>query len=224
MVGTVLYEGRHYPLPMDLTSRFCAAGWEFHQDIVWHKVTGGVKRAGVYIQHPYPGYYRPNIMTEYILVFRKPGEMLYRNYSRQEKDRARGDINLLFTKELANNVWHVAPVPPRTLEHPCPFPEELPWRLIQLYSYPGDVVLDPFAGSGQTLKVARHLGRTWVGYEAIAEYVDYALARLEEPLALRDRQLVAEFQKIDPRARRKGSGREGAKTRHGSGRRSIQRD
>ncbi len=61
--------------------------------------------------------------------------------------------------DIANNVWHIAPVPPDVIDHPCPFPEEIPDRLIQLYSYADDVVLDPFAGSGQTLKVAKQLKR-----------------------------------------------------------------
>ena len=93
-------------------------GWEFHQDIIWNKVTGGVKRAGLFIQRPQAGYYYPNIMTEYILVFRKPGEF------RRGKKQAL-DIDDLFKRDIANNIWHIAPIPPRTIDHPCPFPEEL---------------------------------------------------------------------------------------------------
>jgi site-specific DNA-methyltransferase (adenine-specific) len=106
------------------------------------------------------------------------------------------------------------------LDHPCPFPEEIPWRLIQLYSYPGDVVLDPFLGSGQTTKVAKQLGRRWVGYDVVAEYIDYAAERLEEPLGVRELQLIADFNKIELDADRAGSGRPGTNTRHGSGRKS----
>ncbi len=170
--------------------------WEFHQDIIWHKVTGGVKRAGVFLQHPYPGYYYPNIMTEYILVFRKPGPPIYKGRPEAEKQTARVDTQRLFTNETANTVWHIAPVPPGHIEHPCPFPEEIPYRLIQLYSYPGDLVLDPFCGSGQTLKVARHLSRRFVGYDINRKYVDLALARLKQPLAVRREQLTAVFEKI----------------------------
>ena len=72
IVGTILHKRKHYPAPMLITERMLGLGWEFHQDIVWNKVTGGVKRAGVFIQKPRAGYYYPNIMTEYILVFRKP--------------------------------------------------------------------------------------------------------------------------------------------------------
>ena len=197
VIGTVLLNGKHFPVPFDLVGKLNETGWEFHQDILWHKCTAGVKRAGVTIQNPYPGYYYPNIMTEYILVFKKPGEPVYRGINPQEKEAARIPIDRLFTLDIANNIWHIAPVPPRTIDHPAPFPEEIPHRLIRLYSYPGERVLDPFAGSGQTLKVARHLGRNFAGYEIIPKYVALAAKRLMEPLNLRREQLVVEFGKVD---------------------------
>ncbi|MBM4422950.1 MAG: site-specific DNA-methyltransferase [Chloroflexi bacterium] len=196
VIGTVLLDGAHHPVPFDVTSRLSQKGWVFHQDIIWHKCTAGVKRAGVTIQKPYPGYYYPNIMTEYILVFRKPGAPIYKDRSAEEKDAAAYPINHLFTMDTANNIWHIAPVPPDVIDHPCPFPEEIPYRLVQMYSYPGDVVLDPFAGSGQTTKVAKHLHRKFVGYETIAKYVTLAEKRLKEPLSIRPKQLIATFEKI----------------------------
>lgn len=196
VIGTVLFDGRHYPVPFDVTARLVQDGWEFHQDIIWHKCTAGVKRAGVTIQKPYPGYYYPNIMTEYILVFRKSGPPIYRHRSDEEKNGAEIPINRLFTMDVANNVWHIAPVPPDYIDHPAPFPEEIPYRLILMYSYPGDLVLDPFAGSGQTLKVARWLNRRYVGYEIIRKYAELSEQRVNEPLALRPQQLVAVFEKI----------------------------
>lgn len=99
--------------------------------------------------------------------------------------------------DIANNVWHIAPVPPDYIDHPAPFPEEIPFRLITLYSYPNDLVLDPFAGSGQTLKVARWLNRQYVGYEIIEKYVELCRRRINEHLSLRPQQLVAVFEKID---------------------------
>ena len=196
VIGTVLLDGNLYPVPFDFTSRLMHRGWEFHQDIIWHKCTAGVKRAGVAIQKPYPGYYYPNIMNEYILIFRKPGPKIYVGRTAEEKAEAAYPIDRLFTMDVANNIWHIAPVPPNTIEHPAPFPEEIPYRLIQLYSYPGEVVLDPFAGSGQTLKVAAHLGRQYVGYEIITKYVALAERRIREPLHLRKEQLVAVFEKV----------------------------
>jgi site-specific DNA-methyltransferase (adenine-specific) len=196
VIGTVLLNGNHYPVPFDLVARLVAKGWAFHQDIIWHKCTAGVKRAGVTIQKPYPVYYYPNIMTEYILVFRKPGDPIYRGRQEEEKAAAAYPINRLFTMDVANNVWHIAPVPPDFLDHPCPFPEEIPYRLIQVYSYPGEVILDPFVGSGQTTKVAKQLGRHFAGYEIIEKYVQLSRQRLNEPLAVRPEQLVAVFEKV----------------------------
>ena len=195
VIGTVLLDGRHIPAPFDLAARMPDAGWEFHQDIIWHKTTAGVKRAGSAIQKPYPGYYYPNIMTEYILLFRKPGEKIYRQ-ANGNREASRFEIDDVFKMDTANNIWHIAPVPPRTIDHPCPFPEEIPYRLIKMYSYQGDTVLDPFVGSGQTTKVAVALERNAVGYDTKREYIDYAQSRITEPLHLRDGQLTASFRKI----------------------------
>ena len=207
VAGTVLLNAEHYPVPFHITARLMGLGWEFHQDIIWHKVTGGVKRAGVFIQKPYPGYYYPNVMTEYILVFKKPGPSIYTGKAETDLQGARSPTLRLYTNEIANNVWHIPPVPPGHLDHPCPFPEEIPWRLITLYSYPGDLVLDPFCGSGQTPKVARALGRHFVGYDIHRKYVEYAESRLAEPLAVRPLQLVAVFEKIPVDAPRMETGR-----------------
>src|SRR3990172_7446639 len=196
VIGTVLMQGKHIPVPFDTVSRFVQKGWEFHQDIIWHKCTAGVKRAGVTIQKPYPGYFYPNIMTEYILVFSKPGPSIYKGRSQEEKEEARISINKLFTMDIANNIWHIAPVPPNFLDHPAPFPEEIPYRLVSLYSYPGEIILDPFLGSGQTTKVAKWLNRQYVGYEIIEKYTDLASRRLDEPLSIRPQQLVANFTKV----------------------------
>lgn len=196
VIGTVLMNGRHYPVPFDTISRLTGSGWEFHQDIIWHKCTAGIKRAGVTIQKPYPGYFYPNIMTEYILIFRKPGPPIYKGRTDEEKEGAKYPINRLFTMDVANNVWHIAPVPPGFLDHPAPFPEEIPYRLIQMYSYPGDLVLDPFLGSGQTTKVARWLNRKFVGYEVLQKYVELATRRLSEPVYLRPEQLIVIFDKV----------------------------
>ncbi|MCS7207260.1 MAG: site-specific DNA-methyltransferase [Dehalococcoidia bacterium] len=195
VLGTVLFERQYYPLPYHFVPLMERIGFSLEQDIIWHKVTGGLKRAGVTIQHPYPGYYKPNIMTECILVFRTPGQHLGKRRTLQEKERDKIPIDQLFTHELANNIWHIAPVPPGQYDHPCPFPEEIPYRLIVLYTYRGDTVLDPFAGSGTTLKVARHLGRRAIGYEVEPKYVALAQRRVREPLHLRS-LLVPRYTKV----------------------------
>jgi site-specific DNA-methyltransferase (adenine-specific) len=190
VVGTILHDGRHYPAPMMVTGSLLDLGWEFHQDLIWNKVTGGVKRAGVFIQHPRPGYFYPNIMTEYVLVFRKPGEM------RRGQKKAL-DIDELFKRDIANNVWHIAPVPPNEIDHPCPYPEELVRRLVVLYSQEDDVVLDPFLGSGQTALVALREGRECVGYDVEEGYLELTKQRIEGRAGGRRRfNLVPSWEKI----------------------------
>ena len=173
VVGTILHKGKHYPVPMLITKILVDGGWDFHQDIVWNKVTGGVKRAGSFIQHPKSGYFYPNIMTEYILIFRKPGDV------RRGTTQAL-EIDELFTRDIANNVWHIAPVPPRTIDHPCPYPEELVRRLVLLYSQEEDEILDPFLGSGQTAIVALREGRRCVGYDIEVSYLRMAEQAIAE--------------------------------------------
>lgn len=197
IIGTVLLKGKHVPVPYHLIDVMEKIGWEFHQDIIWAKVTGGVKRAGSTIQHPYPGYYYPNLMLEYILIFRKPGEKkIYAGRTQKQKKHDAMKLDAVFTRDIANNIWHIAPVPPNQLPHPCPFPEELAYRLICLYSYTSDLVLDPFAGIGTTLKVAHQTGRQYVGYELKREYIKTAKRRIVQDLTLR-KQLIAEFAKVE---------------------------
>lgn len=192
VVGTILHRKRHYPVPMLIAERMQRLGWEFHQDIVWNKVTGGVKRAGSFIQRPKFGYYYPNIMTEYVLVFRKPGE------PRRGSGRAL-EIDDLFKRDIANNVWHIAPVPPNAIDHPCPFPEELARRLVALYSEEGDEVLDPFLGSGQTALAAARLRRRCVGYDVEPDYLELAGRLLMRPPPPREFNLAPRFERIAAR-------------------------
>jgi site-specific DNA-methyltransferase (adenine-specific) len=198
IVGTVLQNGTHIPLPHHFVRVMEKIGFEFYEEILWHKCTAGIRRAGTFIQHPFPGYYHPNIMTEHILVFRKPGEPIFRKRSPHQKEQNRLPIDSLFTHDIANNIWNIAPVPPRVVDHPCPFPEEIPDRLIKLFSYSGDLVLDPFVGSGTTLKVAKHLERDFVGFDIEPKYVALAQRRLGEKSGIRASQLILEFKKIVP--------------------------
>lgn len=193
VVGTILYKTKMYPIPMSITERMVAMGWEFHQDIIWNKVTGGVKRAGSYIQKPYPGYYYPNIMTEYILIFRKKGAV------RRGRKMAIA-IDELFTKDIANNIWHIAPIPPNTIDHPCPYPEELARRLLLLYSQENDTILDPFIGSGQTAIAALRYDRNCIGYDIEKKYIELTNKRIATPPSPRKyhlvNKLIPEFNRV----------------------------
>ena len=111
---------------------------------------------------------------EYILVFSK-GDF--------RRDRLNGREDTITREqflEYTKSVWQFGTESARKIGHPAPFPVELPYRLIQLYTFSGEVVLDPFMGSGQTALAALKSGRHFVGYESNAEYVALAKTRLSE--------------------------------------------
>ena len=183
VIGNEIIEGKiKLPLPALLSIELTRNddGWKFFEEIIWNKVTGGKKRFRVTVQHPYPTYYYPNIMHEQIIILRKEP---FHNV-KDKKSRLR--IDNIMKKEMANSVWHIAPVPPSYRKfHPAAFPEEIPYRLIQLYSNVGDLVLDPFTGSGQTPKMARFLKRRYIGVDKSEKYVKIATKRVMEPPLLR---------------------------------------
>ncbi|MDE1763505.1 MAG: site-specific DNA-methyltransferase [Thaumarchaeota archaeon] len=188
VIGNEIVEEKNkLPLPAMLSVELTkeGTGWKFFEEIIWNKVTGGKKRFRVTVQHPYPTYYYPNIMHEQIIILRKGP---FHNV----KDRkSKLVIGNLMKKEVANSVWHIAPVPPSYRKyHPAAFPEEIPYRLVQLYSNMGDLVLDPFVGSGQTTKMARFLKRRYIGVDKSEKYVEVATRRTAEPSLLRRMQLV----------------------------------
>ena len=81
---------------------------------------------------------------------------------------------------LTLDVWQLPSESARRVGHPAPFPVELPEKLIDLYTFADDLVLDPFMGSGSTLVAASRLGRRYVGYDLDAGYVELARARVLE--------------------------------------------
>jgi len=196
VIGNELIEGTSkLPLPalllVELTKK--EIGWSFFEEIIWNKVTGGKKRFRVTVQHPYPTYYYPNIMHEQIIILRK---MPFHNFKDKKSKLV---LNDLMKKEIANSIWHIAPMPPSYRRfHPAAFPEEIPYRLIQLYSNMGDLVLDPFVGSGQTTKMARFLHRKYLGVDKSSKYVTIAKKRTLEPPSLRKMQLVPNWKKPEP--------------------------
>ncbi len=111
-------------------------------------------------------------LHEYLLVFAKGG------FSRP--DRGQSDLDAGEFMEATLSVWNIPPVSARKIGHPAPFPIELAERVIRLYSYVGDVILDPFAGSGTTCLAARRLGRHYVGVEREESYCQLAEKRLAE--------------------------------------------
>ena len=118
VIGNEINKGTLEPLPALLVAKLNQQGWNLHEEIIWHKVTGGANRAGSFVQHPYPSYFRANIMHEVILVMRKGKNRL----RKMEYAFTNIDPNIVW-KEIVNSVWHIATVPPGFVEHPCPFPE-----------------------------------------------------------------------------------------------------
>jgi DNA modification methylase len=111
---------------------------------------------------------------EYILVFSKG------SFRRQRPDQRRDTITKDEFLELTKSVWTFPAESASKIGHPAPFPVELPYRAIQLYTFEGEVILDPFMGSGQTALAARKAGRHFVGYETNATYVQLAESRIAE--------------------------------------------
>lgn len=108
---------------------------------------------------------------EYILIFSKDS---FRRIRKGKENTIKKQQFLEWTK----SVWQFPAVSAKKIGHPAPFPEELPYRLIQMYSFKGDVILDPFAGSGTTCLVALKAGRHYVGYDVDQNYVKLAEKRI----------------------------------------------
>ncbi len=111
-------------------------------------------------------------LHEYLLIFGKQA------FSRPEKGVS--DISGEEFMEATLSVWQIPAESARKVGHPAPFPLELAERVIKLYSYVNDVVLDPFAGSGTTCLAAKKLGRRYIGFDTSPEYVALANKRLAE--------------------------------------------
>ncbi|WP_258189978.1 DNA-methyltransferase [Candidatus Hakubella thermalkaliphila] len=110
---------------------------------------------------------------EYILVFSKDALGLKGNG--RPSDITTGEFT-----EFTRSIWRFRTVSGKNVGHPAPFPEELPYRLIRLYSFAGDVVLDPFVGSGTTCVVVDRLNRRWIGIDIDPQYVKLAKERIRQ--------------------------------------------
>jgi DNA modification methylase len=165
--------GRKYPLVADTTRIFLEEGLLYRDKITWVKPAGYTRisrRSGVVLQHPYPMYFYPDNIQESILLFQN-GEFDYGHLKDAPKNILESSKidTVQLNKERWNltvwNITNVLPLPGRVEEGIAAFPEEIPRRLIKLFTMVGETVFDPFVGSGTTLKVARELGRKGVGYE-----------------------------------------------------------
>lgn len=165
----MLVNGVKFPIVADTTKIFQNAGFNYRDRIIWKKPDGYLRisrRSGVLLQNPYPMYFYPDNLLESILIFQK-GKFNYKSKSKEERDESKVD-----KEEFQRNGWYMTlwkmtnVLPGSKLEKGiAAFPEELPYRVIKLFSYKRETVLDPFVGSGTTMKVAKDLGRNSVGIE-----------------------------------------------------------
>lgn len=153
-----------------------AAGWLPMGEIIWQKAkgAGGNCAWGSWKSAKAP---RLRDIHEYLLVFAKGA------YARADKGES--DIGRDEFMAATLSIWNIAPESAKRIGHPAPFPVALADRVIRLFSYRDDVVLDPFAGSGTTLVAAKRDGRHFVGYDTEPAYIELANARLNRTDALK---------------------------------------
>jgi DNA modification methylase len=169
----MLVKGEKYPVVADVTRLMLQAGFRYRDRIVWVKPKGYIRisrRSGVVVQHPYPMYYYPDNIQESILIFQK-GRFDYsyvRELPPKMLEKSKISLHDYNDHEWHLTVWNITNVLPlgtRLEKGIAAFPEEIPKRLIKLFSFHGETILDPFLGSGTTMKVAQELGRNSWGYE-----------------------------------------------------------
>lgn len=172
--------GRHYTLPLaaSLTMSAFDGGWDVLTPIRWEKVANITLEAssssGVLGKPNQPGGVIKND-AESVLLLRKPGA--YRRPTDEQIQSAH--IPSDDYRQLFRGVWRdVAGT--SSPDHPAPFPLAIPSRLIRMFSFPGDTVLDPFAGTGTTLLAARLLDRKAIGIEVEERYCELIAKRLDQ--------------------------------------------
>lgn len=155
---------------------------------VWQKQTSKM----MFGSYPYPGNILENNTVEFINVYVKPGKPPKFSDAAKEANK----LSRLEWMDLAQQIWFMYPEDVKREEgHPAPFPEKLPARLMKLYSYgaaegfPGEIVVDPFVGTGTTCVVAKKMKRRFIGIDINPGYLRFAERRLEgappgEPLLL----------------------------------------
>ncbi|MFN3869873.1 MAG: DNA-methyltransferase [Aquificaceae bacterium] len=172
---SVLY-GRYKVVPIhaEVIVQCESLGFDYMGSIIWQKkttmnTTGGANIMGSF---PYPPNGIVEIDYEFILIFKKPG----RNKKVEKHIKEASKLTKEEWKEYFSGHWRFAGA--KKLNHEAMFPEELPKRLIKMFSFVGDTVLDPFLGSGTTMKVALQLGRNAIGYEINKNFLNLIISKV----------------------------------------------
>ena len=161
----------YIPLHAPIAMRMIELGFLMRGEFIWHKgSSAGVSTAwGSWLSSTNPTMRDTH---EYILVFSKA------SFKRSEPPGKSSTISKEQFLEYTKSTWAFSAESARKVGHPAPFPVELPFRLIQLYTFSDDLVLDPFMGSGQTAIAALKAGRHYVGYDIDPTYVSLAEKRI----------------------------------------------
>ncbi|MGQ9702756.1 MAG: DNA-methyltransferase, partial [bacterium] len=162
----------YIPLHAFIVEDVLDLGFLMRGEIIWNKASSGSPSTawGSWLSAKNPTL---RDIHEYILVFSKG------MFSRENLGR-KSTISKEEFLEFTKSVWTFPAEPATKIGHPAPFPVELPYRLIQLYTFEEEVVLDPFMGSGQTAIAAVKTKRHYIGYEINEEYVNLADKRVKE--------------------------------------------
>lgn len=166
------FESIRYPIHFDFHKILSETGFEFVDEIIWLKPEYSVpNRNGGYAQTQKPLSYKPNCVTESVMVYRKKSAFLL-----DENIKAYKDFTPIFTESFdRTNCWLISPRASK--DHPAIFPKELCEKIIHYYSFPNDLVLDPFGGSGTFGDVAKEINRIPLLCEMHPTYVKHILKK-----------------------------------------------
>jgi DNA modification methylase len=180
------HASKRYPIPFDLHAQLVTLGWEFIDDIIWMKPESSVKnRNGGFQQHRKPLGYKPNPVTEYLMIYRKATDKLL-DWNMQQYEWETIQQSRVKDEFETSNVWRIDPTFDKT--HSAVFPIELCNRVISYYSYRGDLVFDPFGGSGTLAKAACQLDRHFFLVEQEKKYVERMKQDLQKRSLLSSRE------------------------------------
>lgn len=165
------HSSKRYPIPFDLHHYLVQMGWEFIDDIIWEKPEYSVKnRIGGFQQHRKPLAYKPNSVTEYLMVYRKQTEKLI-DWNIHQYNLETVNASKVKDGFETTNVWQICPKSDKI--HSAIFPVELCKRVVEYYSFKGDLIFDPFGGSGTLGRTAKSLDRSFFLTEKEPKYFEY---------------------------------------------------